>query len=90
MATKKLTKSQLELEEKKLEIQERKQALKEAKVKLEFEKDYINIERADQLRMALSTNYVINTNGNPTHESGFSDSEFMILMKKYYEILNKL
>ncbi len=88
--SRKVTKHQLELQEKKLELQERRAMLKEAKEKLEFERAYIVIQKADQLRWSLSTSFIINTDGNPTKESGFSDEEFMVLMKKYYSILKSL
>lgn len=91
MATK-LTKAKLELAEKKLELQERRAILKESKEKIELDKNRFNLEIADQLRWALSTTFIKNEGEglDNAKEYGFSDEQFLYLIKKYFNILKEL
>jgi hypothetical protein len=87
---KKLTKHQLELEEKKLDLLERKALLKEAKEKLVIERTYMELYKAGEIRAALTVPYLMNNGVETTKEYGFSEEEFLLLIKKYYNILKNI
>lgn len=88
----KLTTKQLELQAKQLELQERRALLKEAKERLEFDREYIKIQKAQELRNGLSTCFILNEKDGITtaKEYGFSGEQFNFLIKKYYNILKEL
>lgn len=86
----KLTKSKLELQEKQLELQERRALLKENRQKLEIEKTSSNLEKAEQIRLALEGIYLYEDSPDPTYTALFQKKEFDILVEKLFDILKNL
>ena len=86
----KLTKAKLEIQEKRLELQERRAILKENRQKLEIDKKGSDLEKAEQIRLALCETYIIEDGSEPIYSSLFQKKEFDILVEKLFNILKDL